>query len=273
MNSTHIDFVALRSRAQVGINRAAGFLGLITRFAEQETPTDLSIKGPIELRVLPNPLSLDTLEEMAYQFRIWVASKILADLDQVLNQLLDESWRISNYFITDGPYLSLEERTKPFPKHQSNAAQNHKRVMELLGCFDARSQRENSCIETLASARNCISHSLGYIDQLRAPNGKLTLEWLGVRGQLRQGKHIFKFDEISFPFRGPEDNMEMQVEFRFEKIAKSFGLGEQLVISPYEMAEIIWFYNHLFDRINADIVEFAKSSDIFRSSYASLVLK
>lgn len=240
--------------------RAAAFLGLAERFLEGELPRSLSVDGNIQIRLLPDPISDELAAELVPEFRHWIISNALRELDQFLSLMLDECWDIieaCRIVVGEQPTNYVWQRIDM----QTNVAIKHRRVLEATGKYAGPHIEDNAYLETLSNARNCISHNLGVVDARRAPNGSLTIRWLRFRTKIVQGENVYFMDEVQLPFQLPGDE-EGSVQLEVAVAERQYQLADRVTISPHELLQIALLYQMIIDRLVMAMQERAREAGV-----------
>lgn len=243
-----------------GPRRAAAFLGLTERFLEGELPRSLSLGGNMQIRMLPDPIPEDLAAELGSEFRHWIISNALRELDQFLSLMLDECWDLVEAcrIVSGEQPANYQWRRIDI---QTNVAAKHRRVLEAAGKYAPPHTDDNEYLETLSNARNCIAHNLGLVDQRRAPDGSMRMRWLHFRIQIAQGNRVYNLDEIGLPFQLPGGE-EGRVQVEVVVAEREFRLGERVAVSPRQLLQIALLYQMIIERLGVAISERAREAGV-----------
>jgi hypothetical protein len=260
------DFVGLKQRALRGPKRAAAFLGMAERFLEGEFPSSLTVTGRnTRIALLPDPLPDDYAETLGPEFRHWIITNCLRELDQFLSLMLDECWDI-----IEACRIVSGERPANYEWHRiedrTNVAAKHKMVLQEIGRFAAPHEEDNEFLVTLSDARNLISHNLGLVDARRAPDGTMRVRWLHLRSAIEAAGRTYILDEVEVPFAIPGDEGGTAV-IEFVAAEREFSLGERVTLTSHELMQIALHYEIMIERLTLVMVEHARQAGVpFRES-------
>lgn len=240
--------------------RAAAFLGLAERFLEGDLPRSLGIGGNMQIALLPDPVPDEMAAELGPEFRHWVISNSLRELDQFLSLMLDECWDM-----VEACRIVAGQRPPNYQwqriDRQTNVAEKHRLVLEAAGRFAAPHLDDNEFLATLSNARNCISHNLGVVDARRAPSGSLTVRWLCFRTAIVTSDAVYFMDDVELPFEVPgEEGGEVRLEVVIAE--REFALGERIIVTPHELMQIALLYQMIVERVVGAMVEHAREAGV-----------
>lgn len=252
---------AMRERANVGVRRAAAFLGLSERFLEGEFPMSLTLGRSIKRQFIADPLPDDHVPELREAWQTWIVGNALRELDQFLSLYLDAA-----FDWTEQSKLVAGEN----PPHHSwkridgttNVAEKHKRVLEAAKRFEAAHLDDHACLVSMSKVRNCLTHDVGIVTEKRATDGALVARWLALRTYIEQGDKTTVLEDTDLPFEtdpdGPESRVYVKVDFK----EKSFPLASRVQFTADELLDMCLFYQIVIDRVAEAIVAYARDCGV-----------
>lgn len=240
--------------------RAAAFLGLAERFLERELPRSLGIGGNMQITLLPDPVPDELAAELGPEFRHWIISSCLRELDQFLSLMLDECWdMVEACRIVAGkqpPNYQWQRIDR-----QTNVAEKHRLVLEAAAKLAAPHIDDNEFLATLSNARNCIAHNLGVVDARRAPNGSMIVRWLRFRTAIETADAVYFMDDVELPFKVPGEEGGM-VRLDVVIAEREFARGDRIIVTPHELMQIALLYQMIIERIVGVIAEHAREAGV-----------
>jgi hypothetical protein len=220
----------------------------------------LSLGGNIQIRMLPDPIPDELAAELGPEFRHWIISNALRELDQFLSLMLDECWDM-----VEAARIVAGEQPANYQWQridmQTNVAAKHRRVLEAAGKYAPPHIDDNDYLETLCGARNCIAHNLGVVDERRAPDGSMRMRWLHFRIQIAQGAQVYVLEDIELPFQLPGEE-EGRVQADVVVVQREFQLGERVTVAPRELLQIALLYQMIIERLAVAIRDRAKEAGV-----------
>ena len=248
-NTINLDFDALRNLGHLGPRRAAAFTALSCRFLDGPTPNSLKDeKSLFQLQMWSEPFHGDQKSETLKEYRRWIISKAMQELDACLSIFLDECFTFIQYSKMHRKIISSEEKIASI-SNKTNVAEKYKIVAQEIDQYSGQIILDNTYLVKFSEARNAIAHNLGFVDQRRAPDGAFTIQWLQFRLSFHfdNGEIVF-LDEQEPGYKTPA---ESTIKASLEETERSFKLGEYIELSEQELACISFLYLQLSDRLYA----------------------
>lgn len=241
--SVTIDLDKLRVIGILGVNRAAGFLGLAFRRQDEPLPTTLSVGGFNHYEFLPEPLAPELAASLVAEFNSWLVGNALLELDRHFSLFVDEVWRLLD--LTD---MHQKVMTQPFEVTEistlTNASTKYEKVSKRLNIDQPHGAR----LWSISNARNCLAHAAGRVRDRDANDDKkrLKLVWLAMEVTLRQGDVAVVLDK---PMEAPDPSQEATVAMQMVERAKCFEIGEAIILTPLELQELCLYYSIIIDAV------------------------
>ncbi len=221
-----INLDRLAEVANKTIRRASAFMALGLRSADDETIRSANLEANFAYRFLPDELTEEQSADVRKTFKSWILGNGLRELEQGFAIFLDRIYEALVIF-----------QTKQIPPAASRIKRFHAdtnlagKLDRIKDDFDvAASYRDY--FETIATARNALSHNLGIIAARHCRDGKsFTLRW---RGQdMVAGPHT-----ISGPFEPFMLEEATAIEVRVVERTREFQIGESIEITSHDLSEI-----------------------------------
>ena len=246
----HIDLAALRERAMKGVRRASAFLGYGLSLSSQPPPTTVAFGGISRFDFLVDPLPPELGMQVQTEFKRWLISNSLKELDQHFSLFLDDAWNVIR--MTTNSSMSLNWADTLFDQKFSqgtNAARKVQAVSEKLAM-----EIDHSTFSSLSLARNALSHSLGVV-RPRDTNSDdaLVVKWVAARMGIVDGDTTHFIDELPKPYQVKSKDGG-QVILKFDVRERPFLVGQVVDLSEFELAEICFHYwraiSSIIERLN-----------------------
>ena len=247
-----ISYDAILRVAQLGIHRAAVFLGLGVNAADDPRLLEYHLVKDTNFRLLPEKVTEGVLKEWKAELRIWIVGCGFKELVDRLCVFLDEIHRASCH--VDKNFT--EARQKKFEKLGLD-----KKIQKLDAEFGIKG-RFGTQLATFYQIRNCFVHRLGFVGTEDVKDGgtlgirfiRLSSVFTPQSGQTTEIPDLF--DPNSPAFVAPVEG-QLGLKLIDEKI--EFKVGEWISFSPKTLTEILFFSGLCAADYIKSAVEFAKS--------------
>lgn len=247
-----IDFSSMRKPADVGINRAMIFLGLVTNAMAIRPPVSHVLDDKVQYRLVPNEVPVETSDRFCEEFSYWVIGNALRELVE----------SFSAFLVRCRPFTTLMETKRLQPDElrvisarieMLNVRRQYQQMQEIIGLDVAYGEM----FESFRQARNCLAHRRGVVSE-RDLNGEqyFRLRWcfLGLFLEDQDGTQR-QIDNSTIG-----DGMETgpggaKVIVRLTWRERQFARGDQIKLSRHDLSEICFGVhlatNHVIEKMHS----------------------
>jgi hypothetical protein len=248
-----LNFDAISDAVALGARRAAAFMSLGMRPANDETIRSFSLGGNHAYSFMSDPVSEQLAAEVRRNFLTWIVGNGLRELDQYFSQALDQTYRILT-LLDEGPVMKvtdLEGKAARFA-NKTNAADKLATLTELFGIRSTLLAHMRS----LSSARNALTHNAGFVTERHTfGQAALTVRWRGMN--IHVGDRI-----ITGPFEPIPANDGDGIQVSAGDREKTFPIGAEIAFTPHELHEICFTYTIQADEVKTSAIEFARAKGV-----------
>jgi hypothetical protein len=189
-----IDFEKILEIANVGVRRAAAFLGLGLSAIAKGPPVSVLLDASFVWQFCPEPLPTAYAERVAIEYESWIVSCALRELDQYFNLFLDEIWHSHRLGELFGKPLSPDFGPDlPFLRDTN--------VAKKLSMTAAALEMDRSRVDHFQSysyTRNSLSHGAGVVRERDCNKpGCLVISWLGLDAVIASQEGVFHANQAT----------------------------------------------------------------------------
>lgn len=248
--------------ARIGVYRSWVFMGLGVNCSSSES-IHFEVAGASHIKIYKNEISIEDLQKIKEEFKIWIVGKGLEELIETFAVFLEQLFSM---------LLFVEAW-----KIKGRADQDKQTRFNQLGLKDKLTRLENYNIRTtfkddvlsVNQARHCLTHRLGIVDErdVNSTDG-LTVQWRTPQlyGHNEDGTEfipnmeMFEENNISkSPVEFPEGS---PVKMRNDLRSKVFSVGSRIILEPRDLKEICFWFLVLVNELETSIIECIKSSGV-----------
>ncbi len=255
----HIDLQKLEQVGQVGVRRAALFMGLGLNAAHRDdfneyrlrslprTPGQLTV--PIEF--FPEDLPAEKVKDFKDEYATWTIACGLREVIEHYAQLLDQIFAhglIVLQFKKGKLPFTTSPQTRVSAFGRLGVPDKFKELSTILGI----NIEGSASASELYIARNALTHDLGHVTAKRAPSGKLEISWVGF-DVIGIGKETGKEYSIS-DLEGKRTPEEIGIQARTVRRQKEFKVGTSIRLTSQDLSEICSYFSMVL--IKSAIQEF-----------------
>jgi hypothetical protein len=259
----NVDFDQIREIAQRGVRRAAVFMGLGLNAAYDKDFKDYRLSKITKVELVSSDASEEQIERFKKDFSYWIIGNGLRELTETFNIFLDRLHDACLLFtIIKAGGLSTQEEVRAAAKKFHRGG-----LLDKLVTLKKEFEIEPNNLEYLISinkARNCLTHRRGIVGELDVGDDrKLHLKWRGMEAFVKtpDGEEIILLPGgLTEPLELKEGGGNLML--RFPDRAKTFALGDQLILTPSELTELGHLVLQETDAINAGGIAYAKKLGI-----------
>lgn len=219
--------------ALAGIHRAYVFMQFGVQGVSVSDFEQTALRGRRpELLIVPEPIASDVLQDYLTQFRSWVVGNGLRELVETYCQFLDEVY-VRGLEVLTTP--DLDRRRRVF--EQASLRDKIRRLrdeMDIEGVFGRH-------FENFSAARNALTHGVGTVRQRDCTDGDELVLILG-------GIDLYFVGDDGVRYRVGDEPNGMRVREPLETVnvnrEKRWKVGQKVILSAYELAEICFMANH-----------------------------
>ena len=243
-----------------GIRRTTAFYKIGRRSIDLEPLDSLNLQSEVTFHVFPEPFPADQWPATVAEYDCWLLGQCLRELDQFFSVFLDQVWNILEIASHNGATLPANS---PLPidrtfHQRTSVASKLRDVVERIGF-----ELDGGPFLSLTKLRNCLSHHFGHVAYMHRTDEKgLLLQWRAPTVLLIDGHNEVRLSEIRENGYQVESEDGAQVVLKFEEKAKLFAIGEKIVLSEQELAEIASFYQQTGLLVVGKLIEHLRSLGI-----------
>ncbi|MBN4667224.1 hypothetical protein HUS70_16860 [Pandoraea nosoerga] len=258
----NFDLRSMQEKAELGVRRAAAFLGISERMLEQELPRSLTLGRAVRSQFLPDPIPEEAVDGLRENWRAWITGNALRELDQFLSLYLDAAYD----FVQQAKVYSGEHAPNYVWRRidgQTNVADKYRDVLTAMGAFDGVHIERHDCLETLSKARNCLSHDLGIVTPKRVTDGVLSVRWISIQTVMEQSDRAIVLDDldaIEDLQLNPEEESHLKIWVVLKK--REFAVGDHMHFTPDELLQLCLFYRIVFSEVGKTLTDFVRRSGV-----------
>ncbi|RWC41960.1 MAG: hypothetical protein EOS28_18375 [Mesorhizobium sp.] len=225
-----INFDQLREIGNLGVRRAAVFMGIGTNAAQLDPPVSHVLDGGMQFKVVPDDLPIGPRKAYAEEFARWVVANGFRELAETFSVFLHEVY--SAALVLDREKMNVVEHRKAVAKFSRQGVSEQLTIastmLEIAAPFAAT-------FETMNQARNCMAHRRGVVGvEDTDSEGSFTLKWRAFALTLGDGR-----DLTSLLAAGQTVDVQggQTISLGMVDREKSFSFGEQISLTQHELQE------------------------------------
>jgi hypothetical protein len=254
-----INFAKIKEIALLGVRRTAVFMGLGINAALDENFRNFDLTKIIQLQFVPQDVDDKTIAHIKEEFGIWIISCGFRELIETFLVFLDEIHLASLHMAVSRGIISSEDAKKYGPAFPKKGIKD--KLPILLNRFGIYPNNSDFII-TINQARNCLTHRRGIVGVEDCyDKQKLEIKWIGFDIFLETPS-----GEIFCTYPLPEEGIYLKdggtAGIKFTERTLNFKIGEQLKLSPRNLAEICQFIILSTHEICANFLRYADSLGI-----------
>ena len=256
MKNITIDIKKIQDIALLGVRRAAVFMGLGINAARDTRFREYELTHITGIELVPANVEAKVVDHFKNEFQLWIIESGFRELLERFALFLDSIHDHSLLLASNRGKISQENADKIHTKFE------HAGIAEKLKQLEATfgmNFKHAHYLETLAQARNCLTHRLGIVGEKDCNTGDIfELRWQSI-DILAEAPDRDEPINLSFPIKEPiyfQEGATIKVEIidralRFEK-------GEKLAIAPKDLAEICHFAIIASHDVSKAMMDYAK---------------
>jgi len=253
-----VDLDALLEQALRGVRRASVFLGLGINAAVDPNFRRYQLTGVTNIQLLPDALPEDRIDHFKEEFRLWIEAGGFRELVESFASYLDG---IHHVCMLMAASTSAQAATDLQERQSRFAGQGVPNKLNILSQNYGVTPAHTSHLVSLGKARNCLTHRRGIVGPEDVGAGtSLRVTWLGADMFVEEpnGNRI-PFEHDTPPIFLPDGGTVcMQMIGR----ERDFNLGQKLLLTARDLAEICWFYTREAGSLRQSLIQFAERSGI-----------
>ena len=260
--ATNLNLDSAFDIALVGIGRACIFMGIGFNTSKQGH-IDYHLDGPGWLQIVPDKVPADTEKEFKDEFVAWTLGNGIRELVETFEVFLDrlfqcllhiEAWRDAQ----DSKQSPEEVYQKRFDNFHRVGVRG--KLAELQKRFPI-DQKVVGYLESMALARNCLTHRLGIVSSKDVNyNECLRVSWcMGELFGHHEDGSEFVPSLDSFPIEFPKSS---PVKFRQSQRSRAFRQGERVHFESGELKEICYTFQLAVQDLRSNFLTFARERGV-----------
>jgi hypothetical protein len=256
MKNIKIDVRKIQGIALLGVRRAAVFMGLGINAARDSTFREYELAHITGIDLVPSNVDSKTIDHFKDEFQLWIIESGFRELLERFALFLDSIHHHSLLLATNRNKLSPADAEKLHKKFEyAGVAAKLKQLGETFGM----SFQHAHYLETLAKARNCLTHRLGIVGEKDCDsNPCFELRWRSF-DIFADAPDKEEPVNLSLPMKEPiyfreGGTINLQVVDRVRRFSK----GEKLSVSSKDLAEICHFVIIASHDVSTAMIDYAK---------------
>ena len=239
MQSLKIDAKKIQDIALLGVRRAAVFMGLGINAAQDSRFQEYELAHITGIELIPANVDSKTVDHFKSEFQLWIIESGFRELLERFALFLDSIHHHSLLFAINRKEFSPENAKKCQKNFEYEGVAG--KLKKLENTFGMNFQHAHY-LETLAQARNCLTHRLGIVGEKDCnTNNHFELRWRSF-DLLIDAPDRDELVNLVLPIKEPiyfkeNGTIKPQIVDRVRRFSK----GEKLVVSSKDLAEICHF--------------------------------
>jgi hypothetical protein len=253
-----IDLDALLDFALRGVRRASVFLGLGVNAALDPSFNSYQLSKLSNIQIIPDGLSQERVDHFKEEFRLWIEAGGFRELVETFIGYIDRvhhTCLVMKAVHEKAPLSAVEDTQAKF------AEQGFPNKLNVLKQRFRVPPSNTNHLLALGKARNCLVHRLGIVgDEDLKEDTALRVSWLGADFFIEEpnGNRV-PFTQDSLPIYLPDGGT---VCLQMVDRVRPFAVGEKVLLSTRDLAEICWFYEREARSILQGVINYAKALGI-----------
>lgn len=225
-----VNFDALSEIANLGVRRAAVFMGIGINASQMDPPIPHVLDGAMQFTVVPENLPVDQRKINAEEFARWVIANGFRELAETFSVFLNDVYYAG--LVLEREKITVDEHQKALSKFSRQGVADQLMIASELLAIDVPFC---ATFETMNQARNCMAHRRGIVGQKDVDEtGSFTFKWRALALTLEDGKDLSLLLAAGAPV---EIKGGQALSIRMVDREKKFALGEQILLSRHELQE------------------------------------
>ena len=257
MQSMKINVKKIQDIALLGVRRAAVFMGLGINAARDSRLREYELAHITGIELVPANVDDKTVDHFKNEFQLWIIESGFRELLERFALFLDSIHHHSLLLATNRKKISPENAEKLHKNFEyKGVGTKLKQLEETFGM----SFQHAHYLETLAQARNCLTHRLGVVGEKDCDTDNyFELRWRSF-DLLADAPDRDEPVNLALPIKEPIYFREgATLKVRIVDRVRRFAKGEKLAVSSKDLAEICHFAIIASHDVSTAIVDYAKS--------------
>ena len=253
----NIDVSKIQDIALLGVRRAVVFMGLGTNAARDSRFHEYKLAHITGIELIPSNVDEKTINHFKEEFELWIIESGFRELSERFSLFLDSIHHHTLLLATNRKKITPEDAEKLHNKFEYAGITGKLNYLEQTF---GMSLRHAHYLETLAQARNCLTHRLGIVgDKDCNVNGYFELRWRSF-DVLAQRPDRAEPDNLSFPMtESVLFEKGAQIQLKIVDRIRRFPKGKKMALSPKDLAEICHFVILASNDVASAMIEYAKT--------------
>jgi hypothetical protein len=255
-----IDFSEIKEIALLGVRRTAVFMGLGINAALDDNFTNYDLTKITQLQFVPPEVDNKTISHIKEEFGFWIITCGFRELIETFAIFLDRIHLASLHMGVSCKKILAEHARRIGPIFPKKGIKD--KLPLLSSRFGIKTNNPHYII-SINQARNCFVHRRGVVGIEDCQNSQcLEVKWMGFDIFIKTpSKEIIVTPPI------PQEGILIEEEgtivgLKLPERTSSFKIGEKLIFSPRDLAEICQFVIFSTNEICSSFMEYAKSLGI-----------
>jgi hypothetical protein len=254
-----IDFSKIKEVALLGVRRTAVFMGLGINAALDVNFKNYDLTKITQLQFVPPDVDDKTISHIKEEFGLWIINCGFRELIETFAIFMDSIHLASLHIAVSGKNISPEDAKKfgpAFPK------KGIKDKLPILASRFGIKPNNSEYIISINQARNCFAHRRGIVGIEDCKNGQcFEVKWRGFDIFIKTPS-----EEIIIEPPIPQEGILIEdggiVGLKLPERTRIFNIGEKIIFSPRDLAEICQFIIFSTNEISNSFMNYAKSLGI-----------
>ncbi|MES0051726.1 MULTISPECIES: hypothetical protein [unclassified Mesorhizobium] len=225
-----VNFDALSEVANLGVRRAAVFMGIGVNASQVDPPIPHVLEGGMQFTVIPDNLPIDQRKVNAEEFARWVVAGGFRELAETFSVFLHDVYYAG--LVLDREKITVGEHQKALSKFSRQGVSDQLVIASDLLKIDAPF---SPTFETMNQARNCMAHRRGIVGAKDVDETEsFTLKWRALALTLEDGQDLSLLLAAGTPV---EIKGGQALSVGMVDREKKFALGDQILLSRHDLQE------------------------------------
>jgi hypothetical protein len=256
----NIDFDRIREIAHKGARRAAVFLGLGLNTAYDENYRSYELTNITQIQLIRSGASHQEVTKFKEEFALWIIGGGLREMVESFAIFLDELHEACWVIAKSGSKVGRADLVMTAKKFHWKKFPD--KIDYLEKTYGVESNSSQSLI-TVNQARNCLVHRRGIVERADcAKDDSLLVKWRGIDLFIEtpSGERIQLIPSVTREEIYLEEGG--RVKYRMTERIRSFTIGERVILSATDLAEICNFIAECANDLCRSAIKFAEGKGI-----------
>lgn len=251
MQRVTIDLSKLHRIVDIGVRRAAVFMGLGINAANDENNKNYELSNITSFRFLPENITDLDINHFKEEFTSWITMNGFRELIETFSIFLDRVFDICQ--------LINQTDKKTQDKFYNKGIEGKTKMLNELFSINTP---YTECISSINKARNCFAHRNGVVSEKDCTNGCMVLKWMTIEVYAISKTGTTYILELPIKKEGVKLEEESKICVRLIERRECYNISDSIRISPIRLAEICYFIIILKGEVVKETVKYLKECGV-----------